>query len=120
MQSSTIALMAGRGELTPMPECAIFADVQNEPASVYRWIETVLKPNCEPHFKILMPSKGNLAETAVRPRISVSTGKGYTKPSIPFFILKEPGQPRGQNLRHCTLDFKIDVIHRAPLRHPSV
>ena len=113
VQSSTIALMAARGELTPMPECAIFADTQNEPASVYQWIEKVLKPNCGPHFKILMPSKGNLAETAVRPRISEFTGKGYTKPSIPFFILKGRGQPRGQNLRHCTSDFKINVIHRA-------
>jgi hypothetical protein len=112
VQSSTIVLMAARGELTPMPECAIFADVQNEPASVYRWMEKVLKPNCEPHFKILMPSKGNLAETAVRPRTS-AVGNTYTKPSIPFFISKEHGQRRGRNLRHCTSDFKIDVIHRA-------
>lgn len=28
VQSSTMALMAANGEITPMPKCAIFADTQ--------------------------------------------------------------------------------------------
>ena len=31
VQSSTMALMAAHGEITPMPKCAIFADTQDEP-----------------------------------------------------------------------------------------
>jgi hypothetical protein len=34
VQSSTLALMAAAGEITPMPEAAIFADTQGEPQSV--------------------------------------------------------------------------------------
>ena len=39
VQSSTMALMAAAGEITPMPTCAIFADTQDEPASVYKWLD---------------------------------------------------------------------------------
>jgi hypothetical protein len=38
VQSSTMALMFARGELTPMPDCAIFADTQGEPRAVYDWL----------------------------------------------------------------------------------
>lgn len=39
VQSSTMALMAGKGELTPMPDFAVFADTQAEPADVYKWLD---------------------------------------------------------------------------------
>lgn len=39
VQSSTMALMAAHGEITPMPDAAIFADTQAEPASVYKWLD---------------------------------------------------------------------------------
>jgi hypothetical protein len=35
VQSSVMALMAARGEIGPMPDCAVFADTQWEPAGVY-------------------------------------------------------------------------------------
>ena len=38
VQSSTMALMAAHGEITPMPECAIFADTGWEPQMVYDWL----------------------------------------------------------------------------------
>ena len=34
VQSTTMALMAAHGEITPMPDCAIFADTQAEPKVV--------------------------------------------------------------------------------------
>jgi hypothetical protein len=34
-----MALMAAKGELTPMPVAAIFADTQGEPQSVYKWLD---------------------------------------------------------------------------------
>ena len=40
VQSSTMALMAARGEITPMPDCAVFADVGgDEPEEVYKWLD---------------------------------------------------------------------------------
>lgn len=39
VQSSTLALMAVHGEITPMPDAAIFADTQAEPQSVYKWLD---------------------------------------------------------------------------------
>jgi hypothetical protein len=45
VQSTTLALMVARGEIEPMLDCAIFADTQSEPASVYKhldWLETQL------------------------------------------------------------------------------
>lgn len=39
VQSSTLALMAAAGEVTPMPVAAVFADTGDEPTSVYRWLD---------------------------------------------------------------------------------
>ena len=39
VQSSTMALMAAKGEITPMPDAAIFADTGWEPKYVYDWLD---------------------------------------------------------------------------------
>ena len=39
VQSSTMALMAAQEAITPMPDCAIFADTGWEPQAVYEWLE---------------------------------------------------------------------------------
>ena len=44
VQSSTMALMAARGLILPRPIGAIFADTQDEPASVYRWLDRARLP----------------------------------------------------------------------------
>ena len=38
-QSSVMSLMAARGEITPVPKAAIFADTQAEPAAVMKWLD---------------------------------------------------------------------------------
>jgi hypothetical protein len=43
VQSSTLALMAALGEVSPMPQAAIFADTQAEPRSVYEWLSWLTK-----------------------------------------------------------------------------
>ncbi len=43
VQSSTMALMAAAGEITPMPDCSVFADTQAEPGSVYKWLDWLEK-----------------------------------------------------------------------------
>ena len=39
VQSSTMALMAAEGEITPMPDCAIFADTQWEQKVLYDYLD---------------------------------------------------------------------------------
>jgi hypothetical protein len=63
VQSSTMALMAARGEITPMPDCAIFADTQSEPGAVYRyldWLETQLP------FPVHRVTAGSLREEILK------------------------------------------------------
>jgi len=62
VQSSTMALMAAAGEITPMPTAAIFADTQDEPASVYRWLDWLEKNALWFEFEYILygsPHKNN-------------------------------------------------------------
>ena len=43
VQSSTLALLAAAGEITPIPDCAIFSDTGAEPASVYKYLDYLEK-----------------------------------------------------------------------------
>lgn len=108
VQSSTMSLMAAKGILTPMPEAAIFADTQDEPSSVYKWLDWLEK---ELPFPIIRVTKGKLSEASCRVRTS-KHGTRYTKHGIPAFN-KNPETGRvGIMQRQCTGDFKIDVIQR--------
>ena len=93
VQSSTMALMAARGEITPMPEAAIFADTQWEPAEVTRhldWLETQLP------FPVYRVTRGNLRE-------KILTGE-YS--DVPFFT------DNGLGRRQCTYQFKLRPLRK--------
>jgi len=106
VQSSTLALMAERGEITPRPDAAIFADTQAEPASVYRWLDRLEKQLSFPVYRV---TKGDLAEAGLELRTSRNSGKVYLNTLIPLFLA---GESDGILWRKCTRDFKIDVIQR--------
>ena len=81
VQSSTMALMANEGLITPMPTCAIFADTQNEPQYIYDYLDYlkgILK------YPVHTVSKGNIKEDMLVP-----TPGGYTFPTAPFYTLKK-------------------------------
>ncbi len=102
-----MALMAALGELTPMPDVAIFADTQDEPEAVYKhldWLETQLP------FPIIRVSKGSLMGENLKLAVSKKSGKTYMKGSIPAFVLNPDGT-KGLLGRKCTADFKIMPIH---------
>ena len=95
VQSSTMALMAARGELEPMPDCAIFADTQSEPAAVYKyldWLETQLP------FPVHRVTAGSLREQI----ILAMKGRSRMDARPPFFT-----NGGGMLHRQCTQDFKI-------------
>lgn len=108
VQSTTVALMAARGLITPMPDCAIFADTGAEPAAVYDHLLWLMSDGVLP-FPVHMVSAGNL-----RDRILSAVGKTgsdgqYIAP--PFFTANLNGTV-GMITRQCTANFKIKPIEK--------
>jgi len=113
VQSSCLALMAARGEVTPMPDAAIFADTQAEPASVMRhldWLESELP------FPVVRVTHGNLTEESLRPRARVKAtddaniGDPLMRRLIPLFGRMPDGKKTAAIGRKCTSDYKIKPI----------
>lgn len=108
VQSSTMALMSAHGEIKPMPLAAIFADTQDEPASVYDWLEWLDKELPFPIYKV---TAGRLSKRATEMRTS-RDGKTYCKSDIPFFTSGPNGELGKKTLRQCTRDFKLRPLMR--------
>ena len=108
VQSSTMALMAAKGEITPMPDFAIFADTQAEPQSVYKWLEWLEN---ELPFPVHRVSYGNLAEKSLKIHQSKKTDLTYLQHDIPAFTLNAGGK-KGISWRQCTSRYKIVPIQQ--------
>ncbi len=102
VQSSTMALMAAHGEITPMPDAAIFADTQAEPKAVYEWLDWLEKQLPFPVYRV---TAGNLMSESLRERTS-KKGRKYYKLYVPSY-----GE-NGPMPRKCTHDFKLVPLYR--------
>lgn len=109
VQSSTLALMAAAGEVTPMPIAAVFADTQAEPPSVYRWLDWL---ETKLPFPVHRVTAGNLEADATTMRIS-KNGRKYSRTAIPFFTLSASGELGRVMHRSCTRDFKLKPLMKA-------
>lgn len=105
VQSSTLALMAAVGEITPMPDFAIFADTQAEPRSVYTWLDWLEK---QLPFPVHRVTRGNMTEEMMILR-TAKDGRQWTKGAIPAFM-QAPDGSIGLLGRSCTADYKIAPI----------
>ena len=103
VQSSTMALMAAHGEITPMPECAIFADTGAEPTEVYDWLNK-LEPMLP--FPVYRVGDGNLTEDCMEVK-TAKAGHKYTRALIPAFV-----ENHGIFGRKCTTDYKVIPMRR--------
>ena len=112
VQSSTMALMAACGEITPMPKAAIFADTMAEPASVYRWLDWLEK---QLPYPVVRVSKGSLTEVALTIRQRKDGTGQWAKTVIPTYI-KNPDGSRGLVQRQCTYDYKVIPLTRMALK----
>lgn len=108
VQSSTMALMAAAGELTPMPVAAIFADTQAEPASVYRWLDWLEKQLPFPVYRV---TAGSLPSESTRLRHKRDGSGSYVRNNIPAYVRNEQGRA-STLMRGCTRDFKIIPVVR--------
>lgn len=97
VQSTTMALMAAHGELGPMPDCAIFADTQDEAAEVYDHLRWLMSSNVLP-FPVHIVTAGKL---------SAALMAGDDQARIPCFV-----GAGGLSKRQCTSNFKLRVIRR--------
>lgn len=104
VQSTTLYLMALRGEIAPI-DCAIFADLGEEPKSVYshmEWLKSLGGPT------IHVVSAGILGNDLMQG--NNSTGQRFA--SIPAFTAQNEGQRSGIMRLQCTSEYKILPIER--------
>jgi 3'-phosphoadenosine 5'-phosphosulfate sulfotransferase (PAPS reductase)/FAD synthetase len=102
VQSTAVALLAARGIIGPMPDCAIFADTGAEPQKVYehlQWLESVLP---YPVYRV-MESDGLDANI-------IASVNGGRFAGAPFFTESDRGG--GMLRRQCTSEFKIRPIQQ--------
>lgn len=108
VQSSTMALMASKGLITPMPDAAIFADTQSEPRAVYAWLNW-LEPQLP--FPVRRVTAGNLMLDQLTSRKSADGQVDYIRNFIPAFIENDDGT-QGMLKRTCTREYKVAPIRR--------
>ena len=109
VQSTTMALMAAHGEITPMPDAAIFADTGAEPRAVYEHLEWLRSPNVLP-FPVHVVQWGNIREdiyATLRGENARGRKGGFL--AAPFFTQNSDGS-HGMLHRQCTKNYKIQVI----------
>jgi len=106
VQSSTLALMAARGEVGPMPTAAIFADTQAEPQSVYRWLDWL---ETQLPFPVYRVTAGSLTDSSLKRHRNQKTGKPYYANLIPAFAKNSDGTA-GLLGRTCTYRHKLIPI----------
>lgn len=117
VQSSAMALMAKHGEITPMPDAAIFSDTQAEPKSVYKhleWLKEVLP------FPVKTVTAGSLTEKSLKPFKRKKDGMSYMAKEIPLFGILPNGKKTGAIGRQCTNDFKIQPILKYLRKHCGI
>jgi hypothetical protein len=110
VQSSTMALMAASGEITPMPTAAIFADTGDESPLVYKWLDWIESQLPFPVYRVKREVNGIpkiLSEEAISLRTSAS-GNVYLKPGLPVFF----NGGDGFGSRQCMLTSKIEPIRK--------
>ncbi len=108
VQSSTMALMAAHGEITPMPKCAIFADTQAEPKSVYTWLDWLEK---QLPFEVRRVTAGSLTDAVLKIHRRKDDTGDWVYAGIPAFTTRRDGS-MGMIQRQCTREYKVRVIEK--------
>jgi hypothetical protein len=123
VQSSTLALMAAHGEVVGYPHIdgAVFADTQDEPASVYKWLDWLEAEiaKCPHPFPVYRVTAGQLSKRALTMTVT-KDGRKYSMSNIPFHTLNSDGSAGRIVMRSCTKDFKIIPILRFLRKHCEV
>jgi len=84
VQSTAMALMAAHGEITPMPDCAIFADTGDEPQRVYDHLAWLMSGNVLPFPVHIVRAAGRLGEEIIKATRGESLRGSHARP--PFYV----------------------------------
>jgi hypothetical protein len=98
VQSTTLALMAARGEIEA-PDCAIFADTGDEPTKVYEHLAWLMSPG-------VLPFPVHMAKCRRSLQVALQAGD-EDGARIPWHVGKG-----GVGGRNCTRNWKIRPIRR--------
>ena len=109
VQSSTLLMMADRGEIkidgeTVIPKYAIMSDTGNEPQKVYDWL-AFLQSKVR-NIEIVITNNGHIIENTL---YGIENLKRFS--GIPFFTKSADGK-RGMLWRQCTNDYKIMALRK--------
>lgn len=104
VQSSTMALMAAHGEITPMPDCAIFADTQAEPEAIYTWLAWLEKKLPFPVHRV---TAGSLVDAITGKDLSAKNSR-WARP--PFYVINTKNGKNATLRRQCTKYYKLIPI----------
>ena len=96
--------MAAKGEITPMPDFAVFADTQAEPQSVYDWLDWIEK---ELPFPVYRVTKGDLTKDSLKVHQRKDGSGERVNNLIPAFGILPNGTKTAAIGRKCTNDYKI-------------
>ncbi len=107
IQSTTLYLKAMQGAF--YIDCAIFADVQEEPKAVYAHLDW-LKQQGGPIIHV--GTKGKLGDDLINGACQKSDPEKRRFASIPAFVKSPTGAKEGRVRRQCTREYKIEVIER--------
>lgn len=114
VQSSCMALMACKGEITPRPDLIVFSDPGWESDETYDYAKW-LKTEIERHgIQVEYTSGGNIREDLLK-----AAEDGSRVASLPFFTLSENGKT-GMVMRQCTDEYKIQPVRRAIKKYLGV
>lgn len=103
VQSTCMALMAAKGEITPMPDYCLFADTGAEPHHVMsqlEWLEEVLP------FPVITVENGNIWKDVVK---SAKDGERVANP--PFYTKNKDGS-KAILKRGCTEAYKLKPLKK--------
>lgn len=103
VQSSTLLLMAARGEFEHVPDCAIFADTGWEPPHVYEWLD-FLEEEVRGVIPIHRVSIGNIREAVL--------DRSKRNPQPPFYVRSNQADRETMIRRQCTKGYKIEPIQK--------
>lgn len=98
VQTSTLMLMAERGEIDPI-DAAVMGDPKNEPKAVYDYLRYISEQTSIP---LIVTSKGDILEHVRR---SKSAADGRQLVTLPYYM-----GDGGQMMRTCTKSLKIDAV----------
>lgn len=104
VQSTTLALMAAKGEIAP-PDFAIFADTGWEPRAVYEHLDRLERAL---PFPVIIVTAGNIRDDVLA--MAYGTRRHGKRPSPPFYVRGEA--VNGLLSRNCTEHYKITPIYR--------